>query len=225
MKNIYLVRHGESMANVNKRVHSDYPDHAIPLSSKGFTQAFEAGKVLGNLLARTDSSAPVRLWTSPYRRTRQTAEEIRKGMGEIGRPFDQREHINLCEQQFGLFDGYEDDELAEAFPLEHKHYDLAVSHEGKFWPRMPMGESRFDVAVRVHQAFGTFHRDAERHGIEDIIVVCHGVTMRAFIMQWLHLPYEWFEQQKNPGNCDIYHLNCEQEGENRYVYQDGKLVL
>ncbi|MCC5611046.1 histidine phosphatase family protein [Nostoc sp. CHAB 5834] len=223
MKNIYLVRHGESLANVSKMVHSQTPDHAIPLSARGTAQAQGAGKVLGELLRAGDGS-PVRLWTSPYRRTRQTATELKAGMGDIGRPFDQREHINLCEQQFGLFDGYEDEELAEAFPVEHKHYALAVSHEGKFWPRMPMGESRFDVAVRVHQAFGTFHRDASRHGIENIIVVCHGVTMRAFIMQWLHLPYEWFEQQKNPGNCDIFHIACDEAGEGRFVYQDGKLI-
>ena len=61
--------------------------------------------------------------------------------------------------------------------------------------RMPLGESRFDVAKRVHDAFGTFHRDAgngscilhlsfgyltvaEQYSIEDLIIVTHGVTLR-----------------------------------------------
>ena len=66
---------------------------------------------------------------------------------------------------------------------------------------MPLGESRFDVAVRIHEAFGTFHRDADRHGIKDIIVICHGVSLRAFVMQWLHLTPEWFDGEPNPGNC------------------------
>ena len=49
---------------------------------------------------------------------------------------------------------------------------------------MPLGESRFDVAIRVHEAFGTFHRDAERNGVRNIIIICHGVTLRAFVMMW-----------------------------------------
>ena len=71
---------------------------------------------------------------------------------------------------------------------------------------MPLGESRFDVAVRIHQAFSTFHRDSDRSGIRNIIVICHGVALRAFAMQWLHLPFEWFEVQPNPKNCAIYHI-------------------
>jgi len=65
---------------------------------------------------------------------------------------------------------------------------------------MPLGESRFDVACRVHQAFGTFHRDNDKHGIDTIVVVCHGVTLRAFVMMWCHHSPEWFDAEPNPKN-------------------------
>lgn len=68
---------------------------------------------------------------------------------------------------------------------------------------MPLGESRFDVAKRVHQAFGTFHRDAEFHKIQDIVIVTHGSTLRAFLMMWLHHSVEWFEKENNPPHCSI----------------------
>ena len=68
---------------------------------------------------------------------------------------------------------------------------------------MPQGESRFDVAQRIHQAFGTFQRDAVQHGIRDIVVICHGVTLRAFVMMWCHLSPEWFEAEPNPANCAV----------------------
>ena len=68
---------------------------------------------------------------------------------------------------------------------------------------MPLGESRFDVAVRVHQFFGTIQRDKEKHGIKNIIVVCHGVTLRAFVMMWCHFTPEWFEDEPNPPNGAI----------------------
>jgi 2,3-bisphosphoglycerate-dependent phosphoglycerate mutase len=225
LKNIYLVRHGESLANVTRDVYRTTPDHAVPLSERGATQAGEAGKALAEILqADLEFEARVRLWTSPYKRTRQTANLVEEQLRKIPLELDRREHINLCEQQFGLFDGVPDEALHTAFPAEHAHYELAKKHEGRFWARMPLGESRFDVAVRVHQAFGTFLRDAERHGIENIVVVCHGVTLRAFVMQWLHLPYEWFDQQKNPGNCDIYRIECNSGTEGRYVYKGGAIA-
>jgi 2,3-bisphosphoglycerate-dependent phosphoglycerate mutase len=143
----------------------------------------------------------VRLWVSPYQRTRQTADALMETAG----PWitDRVEHILLCEQQFGLFDGVPEEELPRRFPAEHGYYDMQCRFGGKFWARMPLGESRFDVAKRIHQAFGTFHRDAVEHGIHEIVVICHGVTLRAFVMMWCHLSPEWFEAERNPGNAAV----------------------
>jgi 2,3-bisphosphoglycerate-dependent phosphoglycerate mutase len=220
MRNIYLVRHGQSMANVDKAIHSSTPDHAIPLSALGEQQATLAGSALQDLLAQEGVAwnTRMRIWTSPYKRTRDTADLLQAELMPHFTNMDRRENIMLCEQQFGLFDGIPDNEIPVRFPQEHAHYALAEKFEGRFWPRMPMGESRFDVALRVHQAFGTFHRDADRHGIENIIVVCHGVVLRAFVMQWRHLPYEWFEAQKNPGNCDIYHLGSTEKDDKGFIH-------
>lgn len=202
---IVLVRHGESYGNVDPTIHARMADHAIPLSDRGWEQAREAGRRLdsyfGSLFGEPREHPHVRLWVSPYRRTRQTADGIIEGASDW--ISDQREHVLLCEQQFGLFDGVPDDELAHRFPNEHAHYEKLRRFEGRFWARMPLGESRFDVALRVHQAFGTFHRDAEADGIENLIVICHGVTLRAFVMMWCHLSPEWFEAEPNPHNCAI----------------------
>jgi len=197
---IFLVRHGESISNIDHSVHKGFADHAIPLSDKGVIQAIEAGKVICDYL---DSSLEFadpccRLWCSPYKRTRQTADGIMKSCGEF--IIDRKEHVLLCEQQFGLFDGLSREERASLYPNEYAFYSKCKGFEGKFWARMPLGESRFDVATRVHQAFGTFHRDHDKHGVENIIVVCHGVTLRAFVMMWCHLSPEWFDAEPNPKN-------------------------
>ena len=202
---IVLVRHGESEGNVDARIHATTADHAIGLSARGREQALEAGTRLDALFTDLYGSieeAPwIRVWVSPYRRTRETAAAIAERAGHWVR--DTREHILLCEQQFGLFDGVPEEELPARFPAEWAHYDLCSRFEGRFWARMPLGESRFDVAQRVHQAFGTFHRDAVEHGIQDLVVICHGVTLRAFVMMWFGLSPEWFESESNPGNCAI----------------------
>jgi 2,3-bisphosphoglycerate-dependent phosphoglycerate mutase len=200
---ILLVRHGESLGNVDSLVHATTADHAVPLSDRGRGQAHEAGGHIADYLAsQIRGERPhVRLWLSPYQRTRQTADAvIETSRGWIT---DRVEHILLCEQQFGLFDGVPEAALPTRFPNEFSYYDMQCRFGGKFWARMPQGESRFDVAKRIHQAFGTFHRDAQEHGIHDIVVICHGVTLRAFVMMWCHLSPEWFEAEANPNNCAI----------------------
>lgn len=201
---IFLVRHAESEGNVNKKVHLEKADHAIDISDLGVEQAALAGAALQKHLLELKVDR-VRLWMSPYQRTRITAGTILPFLNDPGHPWeiDCRENIMLCEQQFGLFDGIPDDELPIKYPNEYAHYKKQEEFGGRFWAPMPLGESRFDVATRIHQSFGTFHRDRDKHGIENIIVICHGVTLRAFVMMWLHHPYEWFDKEPNPVNCSI----------------------
>jgi 2,3-bisphosphoglycerate-dependent phosphoglycerate mutase len=210
---ILLVRHGESLGNVDPQVHATTADHAVPLSDRGREQAREAGRRLAAYFEQRAGGEPaaggearaapghVRLWVSPYLRTRQTADALQETAGAW--ITDRVEHVLLCEQQFGLFDGVPEHELPERFPREFAHYDMQRRFGGKFWARMPQGESWFDVAQRIHQAFGTFQRDAQAHGIRDLVVVGHGVTLRAFVMMWCHRPPEWFEQEPNPRNAAI----------------------
>lgn len=229
---IYLVRHGQSLANVDKTVHKTYADHAIPLSDEGHDQAAQVGEffdryfeekyVPDGLVDRGfegwKPNPRIRLWASPYVRASETADHI--GAHTPFWLYDRREHILLGEQQFGLFDGIPDDELPNLYPVEHAHYEQQVKFEGKFWAPMPLGESRFDVAKRVHQSFGTFHRDADKHDIKDIIVVSHGVTIRAFLMMWLHLPVKWFEDEPNPQNCSVRLI---EDGEDKgYIFPGFK---
>ena len=213
---IFLVRHGRSTANDDINVYKTTADHAVPLSENGVAQADRAGEFLSRYLIDNVllESTKIRLWTSPYNRTRQTSDGIMKHCGSLVE--SRHEHINLCEQQFGLFDGIPDEELSLRYPEEYKHYQLCQEHEGRFWARMPMGESRFDVAVRVHQAFGTFHRDCDKHDVRNVIIVGHGVTIRAFIMQWLHLTPEWFDNELNPKNCSIRLI--EKNVDKGYIY-------
>lgn len=223
LNRIYLVRHGESLGNAHKEVHQTMADHAIPLSLQGRAQARRAGlflrEELGKIVEylprdphtpmligemRPRASPQVRLWNSPYTRARETAELIgvacNLGTGVIQ---DQREHVLLGEQQFGLFDGVPDEDLPKLFPKEHAYYKKCCQFGGKFWSPMPLGESRFDVAKRVHQAFGTFQRDADQNGVRNIVVVAHGTTIRAFVMMWCHKHFEWFEEEPNPKNCSV----------------------
>lgn len=204
---VYLVRHGESEANLDRSVNAAKADHLVSLSPRGHAQAVEAGVQLGGILAAAVAAdEAIAAYVSPFRRTRQTWAGMEIGLKQaLGRvPMAMvRESIYLRELEFGLFDGIPDDDLPKIFPNEYAHYEKLKRAGGEYYARMPCGESRCDVAQRVHQGFGSIHRDFEKHNIRHAVVVSHGVTTRAFTMMWLGLTPEWMEAEPNPLNCSI----------------------
>ncbi len=211
---IHLVRHGESEANLDKTVNERVADHRVALSEAGRRQAVDAGMLLAGSLDQAGAArGAIKAYCSPYLRTRETWSGLKTGLvtqaGVTSEKADGYagltavESIHLRELEYGLFDGIPDDRLADEFPREFKHYEKQMRYEGEFYARMPCGESRCDVAQRVHQFFGTLLRDHERHGVGTAIIVSHGVTLRAFAMMWLNLPVEWMEAERNPRNCSI----------------------
>ena len=251
---IFLVRHGQSHANIDWSENTRKADMAIQLTTEGHKQAKDAGEFLQSyftkhLLAQGALGAfipKIRLWHSPYTRTRQTAQEIYDACvlptsatiihdamqtetfqiprhwpkRAAGEPFlwDKKEHFLLYEQQHGIYDGLSDDERQAQYPDEWAYYQKHKRDGAKVFAQLPLGESRIDVAQRIHQAFGTFHRDADKHAIEDIVVVGHGTTNRCFLFAWLHKGYEWLEEEPNPLNCSVRLI---EDGEDKGYIYDG----
>jgi 2,3-bisphosphoglycerate-dependent phosphoglycerate mutase len=79
LENIFLMRHAHSVANEDLAMYRHIPDHAIPLSGKGEAQAVEAGKQFAAFLQQSPqlfAAQSIRLWYSPYLRTRQTRDGL-----------------------------------------------------------------------------------------------------------------------------------------------------
>jgi broad specificity phosphatase PhoE len=72
---IILVRHGESEANLDEAVWRSKADNKIELTNWGKHQARSAGERIGALLGPDDR---VQMVVSPFERTLNTANELRK---------------------------------------------------------------------------------------------------------------------------------------------------
>ena len=205
---IFLIRHGESVANVGENYIKRLPDHLVSLTEKGKEQARENGAWLAAYCKeRNIDLSKARIWRSPYLRTRQTSEEFNRYL-QIG---DIREDITLTEQQFGLFDSVPEDEWGNLYPNEYAEYKRQLSNYGKFYARLPLGESPFDVAVRIHQFMGTIYRDFEKHGVDTLFIFTHGTTLRTFLLRWFHYSPEWYHEQRNPKNCWIREIEGDRD--------------
>ena len=124
---------------------------------------------------------------------------------------DIREDITLTEQQFGLFDSVPEEDWGKLYPNEYAEYKRQLSNYGKFYARLPLGESPFDVAIRIHQFMGTIHRDLEKHNVDTLFIFTHGTTLRTFLLRWFHYSPEWYHEERNPKNCWIREIdgNCD----------------
>eukprot|EP00301_Raphidiophrys_heterophryoidea_P010203 c15265_g1_i1.p1 GENE.c15265_g1_i1~~c15265_g1_i1.p1 ORF type:complete len:438 (+),score=63.96 c15265_g1_i1:166-1479(+) len=211
---ILLVRHGESEGNINPAVYKDVPDSKIQLTKKGQEMSQIAGQHIKSFIEKEfpTTKPRVTMWLSPFVRTRETANEIIQVLGPE-KVSSIRESPLLVEQDWGLFEGTGMDEAPKRFPIEAERCETMKRHQGKFWARFPLGESCFDVCQRVQILFASIMRDrfgtSERKQTDIVIVVSHGITIRAFVMMWCHFTPEWFDSSKNPPNCSIRLIDSE----------------
>lgn len=195
-----IVRHGQSERNVakeqakasNARVvwGSNVRDVDTPLTPLGIQQAMDTGKFL-----RDKANFDV-LFSSPYMRTLQTSRHISEQLASMPRLI-QEERIR--EIEFGVLDGLTHDGIRERYPDELARRE----REGKYWYRAPGGESRPDVALRVHSFLGTLTRDYRR---KKVLVVCHSVVVlifRRLLERWDEAKYMEVDREDDVLNCGI----------------------
>lgn len=231
--NLYVVRHGETEGNVDRLSYKEKADHSIILTENGISQARGAGSFMANrlyeeMLSDPENFGKIRVWFSSYYRARKTAgyiiSELGKKFGRDGSIISYREEPFLIEQKAGLFDGLTDEGFMKEYPDAAKDYEKHLRYNGRFYAQSPLGDSRLDVVLKVKPFFGTILKDYEEQDIRHLIVVNHGVTLRAIVMAWKRYPPEWFDAEKNPGNCWIRHIHgFRKKGyvDEGYIYGEG----
>jgi broad specificity phosphatase PhoE len=193
---IKLVRHGQSQANVNEVDSTHMGDHNVHLTQTGIRQAELAGhRILTRDCYFFDDAL---LYQSPYTRTRETMTHLLSACppGTLTRVY---EDPRLREVEWG----YDK-------PEGHGDYvdEMRETH-GKFYYRIEGGESPADCFDRISTFLETLMRQIQRKKAERILIVSHGLTIRCFVMRFMHLTIEQFDEIKNPKNCDIVTITNE----------------
>ena len=162
---IYLLRHGETQYNAEKR-YLGRTD--VPLSPKGRRELAQAG------------FSPETVYVSPLRRTAETAEILFPEARLIPVP-------DLREMDFGMFEGRTYLEM-DGLPEYREWVD------GGCLGQIPGGEGKADFCERVCRAFAALvDREAE-NGEQYLVTVAHGGTQMA-VMERYALPrrgyFDW----------------------------------
>ncbi|KAL3649948.1 hypothetical protein CASFOL_006351 [Castilleja foliolosa] len=206
-KRIILVRHGESQGNENEAILKYVPNYKIKLSQKGVHQARMVGSTIKDIVSQNGELMNWKaiFYVSPLSRTIETVEEIVGSTFPIDKVVGVREECRLREQHFGNFQEVE----------ERRRIKCIKNTYGKFFYRVPDGESSADVYDRVSTFIEKLWSDMETnklninmssssddHNELNVIVVSHGLTILLFLMKWFNWTVDQFEALTNPRNCE-----------------------
>ncbi len=161
---IYLVRHGETDANVSG-VWQGSTDS--PLNERGAAQA----RALAQRVLREQLPIDA-IYSSPLRRASVTAEIIAEALGGLSVILDKR----LEEYHMGDWEGLSYQQLRD-----EKRFWAQMEADPDFTP--PGGESARTFALRLLDFFQTIIR---QHEGETVMVVGHGGALSTAISMLLH---------------------------------------
>jgi probable phosphoglycerate mutase len=173
VRELILVRHGESVGNVaatlaeragREELELDTRDADTPLSPLGERQAAAFGSWL---LERHSGDAPEAVWCSPYVRAVQTATIA---LREAGSGLPLRIDERLRDRELGILDRLTTGGFDARFPAESERR----RHLGKFYYRPPGGESWADLVLRVRSFLADLDRaeDGRR-----VLLVAHDAVI------------------------------------------------
>jgi probable phosphoglycerate mutase len=179
-KTLYLIRHGETDWNAQKRLQGRKD---IPLNALGRQQAAEAGLCLKWLLG---DPSHVDFVASPLLRTRETMSILRECMGLPAE--DYRHDHRLLEIDFGDWEGLTWAEIEAQHPLLH-----SAREADPFGFIVPNGENYPMVFERITSALDSLQRDT--------VVVAHAGVLRAVLalqggVDTQHIPHIEIPQGK-----------------------------
>lgn len=199
---IKLVRHGQSMANTGEVQVADVGDHTVALTALGHQQAADAGRRIGGAFMEGALA-----YCSPFRRARQTMAGVLAGAGVDAAAVRVFEDPRLREVDHG----YVDPEPQKALRRTH----------GWFYYRYNGGESPADCYDRTSAFLESLMRQAKRKGAERVLVVTHSLTIRCFVMRFLHLKVEDFDRMAGLDNGAVVTLAPREELESP-VFTSGR---
>ena len=173
MKNILLIRHGQSEWN-KLNLFTGFKN--IELSEQGIEEANKAGQNFKNLDIKFNI-----VFTSELKRAQETAKIILQNLDQwnfLNNEGKIISNINLNERDYGDLTGLNKKETAEKFGEEQVH-----KWRRGYSDQPPNGESLEDVVRRVKKYFEEVMKPAIQSNENDnILIAAHGNSLRALLI-------------------------------------------
>lgn len=186
MLQVYLVRHGETQWNAERRIQGQSDS---PLTAKGEQQAMQVA-------TRAKELGITHIISSDLGRTRRTAEIIAQACG-----CDILLDPRLRELNMGVLETRNIDSLTE----EEENWRCQLVNGTKDG-RIPQGESMLELSERMHSALASC---LELPQGSRPLLVSHGIALGCLVSTILGLP-AWAERRLRLRNCSISRVDYQE---------------
>lgn len=207
LKSVLLIRHAESLEDVDPAIHNIADDNMIGLTEFGRTQAENLGVWISSKLV---SSAKVKVMLSPSNRVGETWHVINS---TFVNPPEVKTDERIRNLNWGNIT------LETRAKIEAERYAVGVLHycfsSGTNTPEYVHAIDQFVEEVTL----GSHDIDFPEH----IIVVTHGFALRVIVRSLLNIPEEEFRRLRNPPNG--YHLELEYFSANELFVANSPLLV
>lgn len=186
MLQVYLVRHGETQWNAERRIQGQSDS---PLTAKGEQQAMQVA-------TRAKALGITHVISSDLGRTRRTAEIIAQACG-----CDILLDPRLRELNMGVLETRNIDSLT----AEEENWRRQLVNGTKDG-RIPQGESMLELSERMHSALASC---LELPQGSRPLLVSHGIALGCLVSTILGLP-AWAERRLRLRNCSISRVDYQE---------------
>lgn len=186
MKNIYLLRHGESEWNILKKIQGSKDSE---LTEKGKKQGLCAGKSLKD----KDITS---IYSSNLKRAKLTSKIVGKELNVD--PIVENELREMC---YGIIEGKTDEEVKKVFREEYK-----------LWERTPEKfkiEGSETLREVQNRGMSVIERILEKDSSENILIVSHETIITTIILGLLGIDLDNYKNF-SLNNTGITHISIEE---------------
>jgi len=200
IKKLFVMRHAESLEDIDKNAYERIADEDMPLSKHGREQAKAFSSKFVHELG---AGKRLRLILSPNKRVLETAEIIISGMPAQTQWSLSTERL-IVKQDWGNVT------IHNRTEIEEQRYRAGVLRY-----QFPGGESGPEMLFRFDLFANKLKREMADKSTQNILIITHGFELRVLLKSLVGWTEEYFESLAHPHHCDL----------KRLAYEEGTFLL
>ncbi|MGR3742391.1 histidine phosphatase family protein [Companilactobacillus sp. DQM5] len=203
MVEVYIIRHGETDTNKEKRINGNSTD--LPLNEKGRKQANQLREVF-------DLSDFDEVISSPLIRAYETAQILTENTG-----IEVKTDVRLREADYGSWDGVSEEKLYKEHPEVFDDNGYLLPDYIKY---AQDAENYEDVYQRVDDILNEISQLGDN---KKVALVCHGFISRALMKVIMNI--DDISKIIQPRNCGVSRYRLNKDGKRYLIYYGRKTPL
>ena len=194
LKRLFVMRHAESLEDIDKTAYERVADEDMPLSEHGRDEAIAFGREFAQNLGLTKR---IQLILSPSKRVLETAHLIVSFMAPNIQWSLATEHL-IEKQHWG------DVTMQNRSQIERERYQTGVLRY-----KFSGGESGAEFLFRFDLFAKKLRRTMDEQNDDLFLVITHGFELRVLLKSLLEWSEDYFETLAHPLHCELKRLAYE----------------